>query len=347
MAGGAETGAGLLDVEAVARWIAAEVEGYSGPVEAEKFAAGQSNPTFRLATPQGALVLRRKPPGKLLKSAHAVDREYRVQKALHGTDVPVARMVAYCDDESVIGAEYYLMEEVRGRNFEKPHLPELPREARAPIFEAMGEVLAAIHSADLAATGLEDFGRAGNYYRRQIDRWTQQYRASETGAIEAMDALIPWLDAHVPEDDGQVCLVHGDYRMDNLIFAPDAPRIAAVLDWELSTLGHPYADLAQVIMQWQRAPGPEGRGLAGIDRGAEGLPTDAEFIEAYCARRGLPGIPRFGFYLAFANFRMAAILQGVKKRALDGNASNPERGLELGRQVPLLAEAGLKAARDA
>ncbi len=341
---GAGTDTATLDVEAVGGWIAAHVPGFTGPVTAQKFPTGQSNPTFRLTTPQGDLVLRRKPPGKLLKSAHAVDREYRVQSAMAGTAVPVARMIAYCDDPSVIGSEFYLMEHVRGRHFNLPHLPELSQPERGPIFDEMNRVLAAIHDVDLEATGLTDYGPSGNYYRRQIDRWTTQYRASETETIPAMDALIAWLDTHVPEDDGQTCLTHGDYRLDNLLFAPDAPRIAAVLDWELSTLGHPYADLAQVIMQWQRPPGPEGRGLAGLDRAAEGLPSDEAFIDAYCARRGLPGIPDFGFYLAFANFRMAGILQGVKKRALDGNASNPEKGLQLGRLVPGLAEAGLEAA---
>ena len=333
-----------LDTEAVSAWIEAHVEGHNGPVTAEKFPTGQSNPTFLITTPQGPLVLRRKPPGKLLKSAHAVDREYRVQKALAATAVPVAQMIAYCDDPEVIGSEFYLMEEVQGRNFDLPHLPELSHTERGTIFDEMNRVLAAIHDVDLTATGLADYGPSGNYYRRQIDRWSKQYRASETEAIAPMDALITWLDANVPEDDGQTCLTHGDYRLDNLLFAPDAPRIAAVLDSELSTLGHPYADLAQVIMQWHRPPGPEGRGLAGLDRAAEGLPEDAAFIEAYCTRRNLPGIPNFGFYLAFANFRMAAILQGVKKRALDGNASNPEKGLQLGRLVPGLAEAGLEAA---
>ncbi|QDC10266.1 phosphotransferase family protein [Oceanicola sp. D3] len=332
-----------LDTKAVSVWIEAHVPGHIGPVTAEKFATGQSNPTFRLTTPQGSLVLRRKPPGKLLKSAHAVDREYRVQSALAATPVPVAKMIAYCNDPAVIGSEFYLMEHIEGRHFNQPHLPRLAPAERAPIFDEMNRVLAAIHSVDLDATGLTDYGRAGNYYRRQIDRWTTQYRASETGVIEAMDGLIAWLDANVPPDDGQVCLTHGDYRLDNMLFAPDAPRITAVLDWELSTLGHPYADLAQVIMQWHRPPGEEGRGLAGLNRAAEGLPEDEAFIEAYCARRNLPGIPGFGFYLAFANFRMAAILQGVKKRALDGNASNPEKGLQLGRLVPGLAEAGLEA----
>lgn len=334
-----------LDTEAVAGWIAAHLPGRSGPVTAVKYPSGQSNPTFRLTTPQGPLVLRRKPPGKLLKSAHAVEREYRVQAALAGTGVPVARMVALCEDPEIIGSAFYLMHEVPGRNFDDPRLPGLDREERGAILDEMNRVLAAIHDVDPAAAGLVDFGRAGNYYRRQIDRWTGQYRASETGRIAQMDELIGWLDTNVPEDDGRVCLVHGDFRLDNLLFAPEDPACVAVLDWELSTLGHPYADLAQVIMQWQRPPGGEGRGLAGIDRAALGLPSDTAFIERYCARRGLPGIARFGFYLAFSNFRMAAILQGVKKRALDGNASDPDRGLRMGAQVPDYAEAGLAAAR--
>jgi aminoglycoside phosphotransferase (APT) family kinase protein len=207
-------------------------------------------------------------------------------------------------------------------------------------------VLAAIHSVDLDATGLSDYGPQGNYYSRQIDRWTKQYRASETEVIPEMDALIVWLDANVPEDDGQVTLVHGDYRIDNLLFAPDRPTCVAVLDWELSTLGHPYADLAAVIMQWSLPPGDTGRGLAGVDRNALGLPEDQAFIDAYCARMGIAGIDRFGFYLAFCFFRMASILQGVKRRALDGNASNPERALELGAFVPAFAQGGLNAAKS-
>jgi aminoglycoside phosphotransferase (APT) family kinase protein len=210
----------------------------------------------------------------------------------------------------------------------------------------MNRVLAAIHSVDLTATGLSDFGPEGDYYARQIARWTKQYRASETETVEAMEELIAWLADTLPEDDGRRTLVHGDFRLDNLLFAPDAPGCVAVLDWELSTLGHPFADLAATVMQWRMPPGPEGRGLAGIDREKLGLPSDAAFVDAYCRRTGLPGIARFNFYLAFAFFRMAAILQGVKKRALDGNASNPERGLAMGALVPQFAAGGLEAARD-
>ncbi|MGB0498821.1 MAG: phosphotransferase family protein [Rubricella sp.] len=333
-----------LDTRAVADWLKAQGAGI-GAISATKFSGGQSNPTYLLEGSGGRLVLRRKPPGTLLKSAHAVDREYRVQKALAGTDVPVARMVALCEDESVIGSMFYVMRHVEGANHDDPRLPNLEEARRGAIFHEMNRVLAAIHSVDLDSTGLSDFGPEGNYYRRQLDRWVKQYRASETETIPAMDDLIAWLDGNMPEDDGRRVLVHGDYRIDNMIFGEDG-ACRAVLDWELSTLGHPFADLAALIMQWQMPPGTEGRGLAGVDRAALGLPSDEAFIAEYCARMGLPGIERFGFYLAFAFFRMGAILQGVKKRALDGNASDPERGLRLGAHVPAFAMGGLMAARD-
>ena len=335
----------LFDIDAVETWMAAHVPGFRGPILVEKFATGQSNPTFKLTAASGAYVLRRKPPGQLLKSAHAVDREFRVQSALAGTDVPVARMHALCEDESVIGSMFYVMDHVQGRSFVDPRLPDVSATDRSAIFDDMNRVLAAIHSVDLSATGLNDYGPHGNYYQRQIDRWTKQYRATETEALPEMDALIEWLADNLPEDDGRVTLVHGDYRIDNLLFAPDRPTCVAVLDWELSTLGHPYADLAAVIMQWGLPPGDVGRGLAGVDRKQLGIPEDHAFVEAYCRRMGLPGIDRFGFYLAFTYFRMAAILQGVKRRALDGNASNPEKALELGAYVPAFAKGGLKAAK--
>lgn len=333
-----------LDTDAVARWMEATM-GISGPVTAEKFAGGQSNPTFRLITPSGHFVLRRKPPGTLLKSAHAVDREYRVQKALAETDVPVAKMHALCEDDSVIGSAFYIMEAVEGRHFDEPTLTELPREGRMAIFDEMNRVLAAIHNVDLKAVGLDDYGPEGNYYRRQIDRWMKQYRASETSKIEPMEELMDWLDTAIPEEDGQRTLVHGDFRIDNMIFAPDRPAVAAMLDWELSTTGHPYADLGAVIMQWGMPAGKEGRGMAGINRAAEGLISDEAFIAQYCERRGLSGIDDFGFYLAFNYFRMAGIIQGVYKRALDGNASNPERAMMLAQYVPTFAETGLRAAK--
>ena len=341
-----DTSAHELDLAAVEAWAAEHVDGFKGPVEAEKFASGQSNPTFLLKTPAQNYVLRRKPPGTLLKSAHAVDREFRVQQALAGTDVPVAKMYALCEDDDVIGSAFYIMEAVAGRNLEDPSLPELPVDERRSVLDEMNRVLAAIHEVDIDAVGLSDYGPEGNYYARQVARWSKQYEASKTADIPQMDELMAWLKDNIPEDDGQRTLVHGDFRIDNMLFAASEPRVTAVLDWELSTIGHPYADLAGVIMQWAMPPGKEGRGLAGIDREAEGLMSDKAFIAAYCERRGLPGIDRFGFYLAFCFFRMAAILQGVLKRALDGNASNPERGKKLGAFVPQFAEAGLQAARS-
>lgn len=338
---------GPLDTAAVAAWTRGRLPGFDGPIRAQKFDLGQSNPTFRLDTAAGSYVLRRKPGGALLRSAHAVEREFRVQAALAGTDVPVPRMHLLCEDPAVIGAPFYLMDHVDGRSFRDPRLDAVPREARGAVVDAMGATLAAIHSVDLAATGLGDYGPDGDYYARQIDRWTRQYRASETGTVPPMEALIDWLGRHRPADDGRRTLVHGDYRVDNMLFAHDAPRVAAVLDWELSTLGHPFADLAAVLMQWRMPPGPDGRGLAGVDRAEQGLPSDAAFVDAYCARTGLPGIDRLGFHVAFAFFRMAAILQGVKRRGLDGNASNPARAATMGAMVPAFAQGGLDAAREA
>lgn len=334
-----------LDTQAVAAWLSDHLEGFEGPLEAEKFAGGQSNPTFLLKTPSREYVLRRKPPGILLKSAHAVDREFRVQRALAGSDVPVAQMHVLCEDDDVIGSAFYVMERVRGENFDDPRLEELDAERRTAVYDEMNRVMAAIHSIDIAAVGLADYGPEGNYFERQLSRWTKQYRASETETVAPMDALISWLEANVPEDDGKRTLVHGDFRIDNMLFAEGGSDCVAVLDWELSTIGHPYADLAGMIMQWQMPPGGAGRGLQGVDRKALGIPSDQAFVAAYCKRMGLSGIEKFGFYLAFSFFRMAAILQGVKKRGLEGNASDPERAGKLGAYVPLFANAGLEAAK--
>ena len=330
-----------LDLARVGRWMAAHVPGYSGPLTATKFAVGQSNPTYRLNAASGSYVLRRKPPGELLKSAHAVDREFRVQKALYGTDVPVPKVLALCEDDAVIGSMFYVMEHVTGRTIDDPSMPDLVPGERADIIAEMARVLAAIHDVDIDAVGLSDFGRPGHYYERQLARWSKQYQASEIGALPDMDRLIARLGDEMPADDGLRTLVHGDYRIDNMLFETEGARCTAVLDWELSTLGHPYSDLAGVIMQWQMPPGPEGRGLAGIDRAALGLPGDEAFVAMYCTARGIDRPARFGYYVAFAFFRMAAILQGVKKRALDGNASNPESGLRLGAYVPRFAALGL------
>ena len=332
------------DREALRSWARAHLPALDAPLAVTRLTGGQSNPTYRIDSPQGAFVLRRKPPGQLLKSAHAVEREYRVQKALWNSAVPVARVHALCEDETVIGSPFYIMDHVPGRQFDQPALPGLSPQERCAVIDEMNRVLAAIHEVDIEAAGLSDFGTAGHYCQRQTDRWARQYRESQTEHIPEMEALIDWLGTNMPEDDGQRRLVHGDYRLDNLRFAPDRAEIVAVLDWELSTIGHPLADLAAVIMQWSMPATEEGRGLAGLDRASLGLWSDQRFIDSYCARRGLPGIEDFNFYLAFSFFRMAAILQGVKKRALDGNAADPERGLRLGAHVPDFARAGLEAA---
>ncbi len=326
-----------LDIERLGPYLAAHVPGFGRLESAKKFAGGQSNPTFLIGATGGRYVLRRKPPGALLKSAHAVDREYRVMKALADTDVPVPPVLHLCGDDSVIGSMFYLMSYVEGRIFWDGTLPEVSAEERSAIYDSMNAALAALHRVEPNRVGLADFGRPGSYFERQVARWSGQYRASETHAIPAMDALIAWLEANMPADDGRVSLVHGDYRIDNMIFAPAEPHILAVLDWELSTLGHPFADLAYQCMQWRLPSEGAFRGLGTIDRRAHGLPTEEEYVARYCERTGVGGIDHWNFYLAFSFFRLAAILQGVYKRALDGNASDPERGRRMGEAVPMLA----------
>ena len=332
-----------LDLQAVSKYLKPRLDGFDGPLEATKFESGQSNPTFLLTTPTNNYVLRRKPPGILLKSAHAVDREFRVQKALAGTDVPVAKMHHLCEDDSVIGSSFYIMDHISGRNFNEPTLGDLNNADRTSVMKDMNRVLAALHDVNIDEIGLADYGPPGHYLERQVGRWSKQYRASETKPLPAMDRLIDIITERMPVDDGQRTLVHGDYRIDNMIFERDGTNCLAVLDWELSTIGHPYADLASVIMQWQLPVGRKGRGLMGVDRADLGLPTDDAFIMQYCERRGLDGIDNFGYFVGFCFFRMAAIIQGVLKRALDGNASNPEQAKELGAYVPVFAEHGLKA----
>lgn len=327
----------ILDELALARYLEAHWPGFKGPVTVEKFAGGQSNPTFMLTHADGKAVLRKKPPGQLLKSAHAVDREYRVMKALNGTDVPVPTMHVLCEDESVIGTAFYVMEYVDGRIIWDPAIPDVSKDDRSAIYDAMNAALAALHAVDPAKVGLADFGRPGNYFARQLSRWTEQYRASETEKLPDVDRVIAWLEQNLPPDDGRSSLVHGDYRIDNMIFAKDQPKLLAILDWELSTIGHPFADIAYQCMHWRLPHQGSFRGLAGIDRKAVGIPTEAEYVARYCERAGLDGIPHWGFYLAFSLFRMAAILQGVLKRALSGNASNPERALQVRDNIPILA----------
>lgn len=327
-----------LDQTALAPYLEAKIPGFSGLASIEKFKSGQSNPTYLITAASGRYVLRAKPPGQLLKSAHQVDREFRVMKALAGTAVPVPAMLHLSAEDSPIGRMFYVMDFLDGRIFWDPALPEArDNDERAAIYDAMNGTLAALHDVDIEAAGLSDFGRPGNYFERQLARWTSQYRASETGIIADMDRLIAWLETHLPADDGLISLVHGDYRLDNLIFAPGQPRVIAVLDWELSTLGHPFADIAYQCMQW-RLPHASGfRGLGGIDRAALGLPSEEDYVAAYCRRRGLGGIGNWTFFLAFSFFRLAAICQGVYKRALDGNASNPEKARTYGEAVKLLS----------
>jgi len=334
--------AAQIDLAKLAKYLEAQLPGFKGPLTAEKTATGQSNPTFLLGSPSGRFVLRKKPPGQLLRSAHAVDREYRVMKGLENTDVPVPRMLHLCEDDAVIGTVFYVMEFVRGTVFWDPALPELAGAQRARLYDEQNRALAALHAVDTAKVGLGDFGRAGSYFARQRDRWTKQYRASETERIEDMETLISWLEKNEPPDDGRAGLVHGDYRIDNMIFASDGSRLLAIIDWELSTIGHPFSDLAYQCMQW-RFPNHEAmRGLAGVDRKALGIPTEEEYVARYCERMGLAGIPHWEFCLAFSFFRLAAIVQGVKKRALEGNASNPEKALKSGERVPHMARMGVE-----
>jgi aminoglycoside phosphotransferase (APT) family kinase protein len=335
--------AAQIDTVALAAYLEARLQGFKGPIEATKTPTGQSNPTFVLATPGGKYVLRKKPPGQLLKSAHQVDREHRVMKALEGTDVPVPRMLHLCEDDSVIGTAFFVMAFVEGTVFWDPALPELTNPQRAKLYDEQNRALAALHSVVPAKVGLADFGRAGSYFARQRDRWTKQYRASETERIEDMETLIAWLERNEPPDDGRASLVHGDYRIDNMIFAPDGSRLLAIIDWELSTIGHPFSDLAYQCMQWRFPNHETMRGLAGIDRAALGIPTEAEYVAMYCERMGLAEIAHWQFCLAFSFFRLAAIVQGVKKRGLDGTASNPEKALKSGERVPLMARMGVEA----
>ena len=327
-----------LDEAALVPYLEKHVPGFAGFEAVRKFNAGQSNPTYMVEARSGRYVLRAKPPGQLLKSAHQVDREYRVMAALRDTAVPVPHVLHLSGEDSPIGRMFYVMAFVEGRIFWDPALPEAASaQERAALYDAMNGVLAALHDVDVAAVGLADFGRPGSYFERQITRWSGQYRASETARIETMERLIDWLERNMVADDGRISLVHGDYRLDNMIFAPDRPVVIAVLDWELSTLGHPFADLSYQCMQW-RLPHESGfRGLGGLDRAALGLPTEAEYVARYCERRGLDGVPDWTFHLAFSFFRLAAICQGVYKRALDGNASNPEKAKAYGEAVRLLA----------
>ena len=326
-----------FDEIALERYMAEHVLGFKGPVAVSQFQGGQSNPTYRLSSPGGDYVLRRKPPGKLLPSAHAVEREYRVITALARTAVPVPRTYALCEDDAVIGTAFFIMEWVPGRVMADPLLPGLSPGDRGRIYNSMNDVLARLHTVDLQATGLTDYGRPGSYFARQIHRWTTQYRASETERIEAMERLIAWLPEHVPAED-QATIVHGDFRPGNLIVHPTEPRVVAVLDWELSTLGSPLADLAYNCMPYRLEPSTLG-GVLGADLGELGLPAETDYVAAYCRRTGRSGIPDWEFYLAFAMFRLAAIAQGIMGRVIAGTANDPN-ARSRGERARPLAEAG-------
>jgi len=316
-----------FDTARLVAWMREHVDDFRGPLEIEQFRGGQSNPTFRLSSGGRRYVLRRKPPGKLLPSAHAVDREYRVITALRDTDVPVARSHALCLDETVIGTAFYIMDCVEGRIFWDPTLPDLAPAQRRPVYAAMNAVIAALHQIDYAALGLSDFGRPGNYFKRQIDRWTKQYRASETEKIEAMDRLIDWLPQHLPPDD-ETSIVHGDYRLDNMIFHPTEPRVLAVLDWELSTTGDPMADFTYLLMQWTMP------GLANADLKALNIPSMEEAAQIYCNVTG-SAVPDLNWYFAYNLFRLAGITQGIAGRIRDGTAANAKAIESAKRTVPL------------
>ncbi len=315
-----------FDTAALERYMREHVDGFSGSLTVQQFRGGQSNPTYYLRAGGKEYVMRRKPPGKLLPSAHAVDREYRVITALGTTGFPVPRTYALCQDDSVIGTWFYVMDCVHGRVITDPAIPGLAPHERGAIYDSLATTLARLHTVDWQALGLADFGRPGNYFARQIHRWTQQYRASETEKIEAMERLITWLPEHIPASD-EVALVHGDFRLGNVIVHPTEPRVAAVLDWELSTLGHPLADLAYNCLPYRFTR--EWEGLADKDLAALGLPTEQEYVAAYCRRAGREGIPDWEFCLAFAMFRLSAIAQGIMGRVVSGTANDPnarERG---------------------
>jgi aminoglycoside phosphotransferase (APT) family kinase protein len=326
-----------LDETALGRWLADHVPGAGPPIQVTKFKGGQSNPTYWIGTEGGAeLVLRKKPPGKLLPSAHAVEREYRVMRALASTDVPVPEALALCEDERVLGTPFFVMRYVPGRIFWDPSLPDVASaDERRAIYRELVRVLAAIHTVDVNAVGLADYGKTGGFVARQVERWSKQYEASRTSEIPAMEALMPWLAKHVPEGD-ETTLIHGDYRLDNMLFAKGSPKCLGVIDWELSTLGHPLSDLAYTCMHYHlNIPGRGG--LAGVDVAPLGIPNEDELVLEYCRLTGRERIASWPYFMAFGLFRLAAIAQGVYKRSLQGNASAEDAGM-YGGAVTVLAE---------
>ncbi len=329
-----------FDVEGLARWMQANVPGFSdtaADLTVEQFQGGQSNPTYRITSNAGTCyILRRKPPGKLLPSAHAIDREYRMMQALSGTDVPVPKMYGLCEDPEVIGTAFYLMEYINGRILWDPALPDMTPAERGAHYDEINRVIAALHSVDYQAVGLADYGKAGQYVERQVARWGKNYlAATEAPRIASMDQLMEWLPKHLPSGD-ETSIAHGDFRLDNLMWHPIEPRVLAVLDWELSTLGHPLSDFAYLMMAW-RLSADVFRGMGGADFAALGIPNEAEFIASYCRRTGRENIPGYDYYLIFNMFRIAAILHGVWARGLQGNASS-DNALTMGRQAVHIAD---------
>ncbi|MGD8310853.1 MAG: phosphotransferase [Chromatiales bacterium] len=335
-----------FDEMALEAYLGDHVDGFSGPLEVVQFEGGQSNPTFLLLAGGDRYVLRKKPPGKLLPSAHQVDREYRIMKALEPTDVPVPHMFVLCEDAGVIGTEFYVMEHMEGRVFRDPKMPDCTPDERSAIIDSMNDVLAKLHNVDIDAVGLGDLGKRGEYIERQIARWTKQYEAAKTDKVEAMERLMEWLPEHIPGPD-ETTIAHGDYRLENSIVHPTEPRLIAVLDWELTTLGHPLADLAYNCMLYHFPANPQAgasNGYGDLDLKEWGIPSEEEYVARYCERTGRDGIPDYDFYLAFAMFRLAAIAQGVYKRGLDGNASS-QKALSYGKTCQFLAETAWDIAR--
>ncbi|MFZ9477493.1 MAG: phosphotransferase family protein [Steroidobacteraceae bacterium] len=335
-----------FDVPALEQYLGANLAGFSAPLRVRQFPGGQSNPTYRLDTPSASYVLRRKPPGQLLPSAHAIEREYRVMLALaNHTQFPVGQPLLLCEEPHVIGTAFYVMEHVEGRIFWDPTLPELSREARRPLFVAMAETLADLHSVDYVSIGLADFGKPEGYVARQLARWSKQYTvdASVAGRVDEMERLIDWLARNAPAREQPPALLHGDYRLDNMIFDAQAPRVRAVLDWELSTVGDPLADFAYHLMVYRIASGGV-RGLGGVDLAATGLPSEAEYVQIYCRRRGLSELPDLHYYIAYCLFRLAAICHGIAGRVQRGTAVSPQAKLYAA-QVGPLAELGWRTAQ--
>jgi aminoglycoside phosphotransferase (APT) family kinase protein len=343
-----------FDTAALQAWLEANLAGFEGPLTVEQFKGGQSNPTYKLLTPNRAYVMRSKPgpAAKLLPSAHAIDREFRVMRALAGTDVPVARMHLLCEDESVIGRAFYVMQYMDGRVLWDQALPGLQPGERAAVYDEMNRVISALHRVDVGAAGLADYGKPGNYFDRQIGRWSKQYLASVTEGIVQMDRLLAWLPANIPpgaRDESAVSVVHGDFRLDNLVFDRHAPKVIAVLDWELSTIGHPLADFSYHCMAWHIPPGVF-RGIGGLDHAALGIPGERDYVRRYCERTGRGDadavMADWNFYLAYNLFRLAAITQGIAKRVVDGTASSAQ-ARATGAATRPLAEMAWTFARDA